>query len=115
MEQVLISEFKENAIYRFDESSRMIAKALTEVSEHQIWERPNNISNSIGNLILHLCGNITQYAISSLGETEDIRNRDAEFEANDGLIKAELIKKLTNTVEKAKSIIQKSTAEELTT
>ncbi len=113
MEELLVSEFKENVLYRLDESSRMINKALKDVSESQIWERPNAISNSIGNLILHLCGNITQYVISSLGEAPDLRDRDAEFAALEGVKKHELQEKLSITVKEAKSIIQNSSKEQL--
>ncbi len=102
----VIAEFVENAIYRMDESTRMVKKGLTHISEKELWSRPNESSNSIANLILHLCGNITQYAISSLGSKEDIRDRDTEFSIHSNLTKAELLKKLTDTVEKAKSMIR---------
>lgn len=106
-----IKEFAENALYRLDESTRMISIAFDALDEEQIWLRPNESSNSIGNLILHLCGNITQYAISSLGETEDIRDRDSEFETSSGLSKKELLNKLSNTVTMAKSTIENTTLE----
>ncbi len=109
----VISEFKENAIYRMDASTRMITIALSKIDEATVWKRPNGNSNSIGNLILHLCGNITQYAIVSLGEKEDERNRDAEFAAKDGYSKEQLLKMLKSTVEKAKSTINKTTEKQL--
>ncbi|NER16416.1 DinB family protein [Spongiivirga citrea] len=114
MEELLVSEFKENAIYRLDESSRMVAKALRDIDEIQIWKKPNGVSNSTGNLILHLCGNITQYAIASLGEIPDLRDRDAEFAAKNGLTKTELLEKLERTVESAKATIKKASVEQLT-
>ncbi|MEO6221149.1 MAG: DUF1572 family protein [Ginsengibacter sp.] len=52
-------------------------------------------------LILHLCGNITQYIMSSLGETEDTRERDKEFSTDGGYSKSELIDMLNSTIEKA--------------
>jgi uncharacterized damage-inducible protein DinB len=112
-ETMLVAEIKTAALYRMDESSRMIALALSDVSETEIWDRPNRISNSIGNQILHLCGNITQYALASLGETTDTRNRDAEFAAVHGLSKAELLSKLTVTVAKAKEVIQHCSTDNL--
>ena len=105
-ETKVIAELVENAIYRMDESTRMVKKSLTHISEEELWSRPNESSNSIANLILHLCGNITQYAISSLGSKEDIRERGTEFSVHSNLTKAELLKKLTDTVEKAKSMIR---------
>lgn len=103
---ILLEELKASAIFRMDECSRMIAIALTDISETEIWDRYNGVSNSIGNQILHLCGNIAQYAIAALGETKDARDRDAEFEAVGGLSKAELLSKLETTVAKAKEVIQ---------
>ena len=112
MEQFQL-EFVENSIYRLDESTRMITKSFAELSEEDIWRKPNQSSNSIGNLILHLCGNIRQYAIASLGEQEDTRVRDAEFAAKDGFSKSELLAKLIETVETAKATILNATTEQL--
>ncbi|MDT0607499.1 DinB family protein [Croceitalea rosinachiae] len=104
-----INEFVENVIYRLDENTRMISIAFDTLTEEQLWLRSNKASNSVGNLILHLCGNMTQYAISSLGETEDVRDRDSEFETSSGLTKKELLSKLLNTVSDAKSTIENAT------
>ena len=101
----LISEFKENACYRLDESMRMIGISLENVSEEQLWQRPNASLNSIGNLLLHLCGNITQYVIASLGETTDERDRDLEFSTLEGFSKQELLSKVRETVEHSKQTI----------
>lgn len=108
------TEFIENAIYRLNESSRMVKKAFEVLSEEEIWLRPNGSSNTIGNLILHLCGNIQQYAIASLGEKPDTRERDGEFEAEGGFTKVELLEKLDKTLEEAKAIIEAATTEQLT-
>ena len=56
-----------------------IAGALAELTDAQIWWRPNEASNSIGNLILHLCGNIRQWMIAGVGGATDQRDRDSEF------------------------------------
>ncbi|MGB5821373.1 MAG: DinB family protein [Saonia sp.] len=112
-EDKIIAEFIQNALYRLDESTRMIVKSLEELSDDELWRRPNNVSNSIANLILHLCGNIGQYAISSLGETTDIRNRDSEFSTDGGMNKTELLAALNKTVDKAKEIIESATIDRL--
>lgn len=111
-ETKIIDELVENSIYRIDESTRMVTKSLTHISEAELRSKPNESSNSIANLILHLCGNITQYAISSLGSKEDIRDRDTEFSNQSNLTKLELLKKLTDTVETAKSVIRKVSTDE---
>ncbi|MFH6603780.1 DinB family protein [Maribacter algicola] len=113
MEKRIIEEFVQNALYRMDESTRMNTIALSQLSEADIWQKPNQNLNSVGNLILHLCGNITQYVISSLGETEDMRERDLEFETTSGPTKAELLQKLTETVDTAKRVINDAPIEQL--
>ncbi len=101
----LVDEVIKNALYRMDESTRMIKKSLAELSEEEVWQKPNNSLNSVANLLLHLCGNITQYIIASLGENEDERKRDLEFSLEGGLTKDELLLKLEDTVDTAKRII----------
>lgn len=100
-------------LHRFNENTPRIEKCLDEVSEEQVWARPNSASNSIANLIIHLCGNITQYVISGLGGFPDTRNRDAEFEILSGNNKAQLLERLHQTVRKASEIIAGLSEEEL--
>ncbi|MEM9649573.1 MAG: DinB family protein [Bacteroidota bacterium] len=95
-------EFVKNASYRMDESFRMIKICLDQLSEEMIWKKPNASTNSIGNLILHLCGNITQYGIASLQHLDDQRNRDEEFAISTGYDRTALLQKLETTVEEAK-------------
>lgn len=56
-----------------------IARCLKLLSEEEIWWRPNHASNSVGNLILHLQGNVRQWIISGLSGQMDIRDREREF------------------------------------
>ena len=97
----VIKEFIEQSIYRIRENTQRIIKCLGEIEEIEIWKFPNDNSNSIGNLVLHLCGNIRQYAISALGEIEDTRERDKEFSARTGPAKSELLNVLINTISEA--------------
>ena len=106
-------EFIVQSVYRLNESSRMIDKSFDKLSEEDVWKRPNASSNSVGTLIIHLCGNITQYIISSLGGTEDRRVRDSEFATHSGYNKKQLLEKLSGTVEKAITVIQQSDEEKL--
>lgn len=94
-------EFVAQAIYRMEESQRMIKICFNQLSEDMVWKKPNDSTNSIGNLILHLCGNITQYGIASLRGLEDSRNRDDEFSSDKGFGKAELLDKLETTLDEA--------------
>ncbi|AWV96833.1 DinB family protein [Arcticibacterium luteifluviistationis] len=103
---VFQSEFVAQSIFRIDENPPRIRKCLDLLSETEVWQRPSNSSNSIGNLILHLCGNVRQYAISSLGNLPDKRQRDKEFESKGGYSKAELIFLFEDTINEAKAVIR---------
>ena len=111
-EEQLIEELVKNTLYRMDESTRMINRSLDELTDEEIWQKPNASLASIANLILHLSGNISQYIISSLGETEDKRNRDGEFIAISGLTKIELLQTLNATVNTAKRVIFDATIDQ---
>ena len=109
------TEIINQALYRMDESTRMMDKAFESISEEDIWKRPNDSSNSIGNIILHLCGNIRQYAISALGNLPDVRERDLEFSTIEGYSKQDLLDKLHQTVDEAKATIAAADEENLMT
>lgn len=61
-----------------------IRLALTAMPADRLWHRPNASSNSAGNLVLHLAGNVRQWIVSGVGGAPDVRRRDAEFAARDG-------------------------------
>ena len=113
MTDEFIKEFINQCLYRIEENTKKLTTCLSELEETEIWKRPNENLNSAGNLLLHLCGNIRQYAISSLVNVEDTRQRDKEFSANGGYSKKELVEKLVTTVNEAKNIIQNIRSEEL--
>lgn len=56
-----------------------ICQCLDSLTDDQIWWRPNEKNNSIGNLLLHLNGNIRQWILAPLGGIANKRDRDAEF------------------------------------
>jgi len=99
-------EFIKESIYRINESTKRVIKCLDEIDEIELWKRPNEQSNSIGNIVLHLCGNIRQYIISSLGQVEDIRERDKEFSANGSFKKNELLTMLQQTANDAIAVME---------
>lgn len=90
-------EFKKQISFRIEESHSRILACLDLLDESQIWLKPNTVMNSMGNLVLHLCGNITQYVMSTLAGGVDQRNRDAEFAATGGIDK-ETLKKMFHEV-----------------
>lgn len=79
----------------------------------QVWWRPNEASNSIGNLILHLNGNVTQWLVDSFNRNEDKRNRPVEFSTNGGLTAAQLLGRLGETLAKAEKVLDHLTVDEL--
>src|SRR5579864_8726353 len=54
---------------------------LARLNQEQIWARNGDRENAVGNLVLHLCGNVGQWIISSIGGAPDHRQREAEFSA----------------------------------
>ena len=113
MKEEFLLEFINTAIQYIDENTTKLKGCLDELEEVDVWKRPNEHSNSVGNLLLHLSGNIRQWVISSLGNIEDNRRREIEFAATDGYTKSELKEKLFSTVEEAKAVIKNITIQEI--
>jgi len=99
----------------FEENQVRIHRCLDLISEDQLWYKHNKNVNSIGNLILHLCGNITQYICAGILREKDVRKRDSEFEANGSHTISELRKLLDQTMENIDLKLNKVTAEDLIT
>ena len=90
-----------------------IITCLEQLSSEQIWWRPNEASNSIGNLVLHLAGNVRQWIISGLGGAPDVRQRDLEFSERHPLPRRDLVRRLQTTVTAACKLLDKLTPEDL--
>ena len=86
-----------------DAALSRIAHCIHQLSEEQVWWRPPQGMNAIGNLILHLTGNVKQLIADNLTGAPDTRNRPGEFAARDPLPKAELLRRLTAVVAEAKA------------
>lgn len=82
-----------------------ISGALAELTDEQLWWRPNEASNSIGNLTLHLCGNVRQWLIAGVGGATDTRNRSTEFAERTQLSKEELLSKLQSTLAEVDAVL----------
>jgi uncharacterized damage-inducible protein DinB len=76
---------------------RLVA-VLRQLDDEDIWWRGNDASNSIGNLVLHLSGNVRQWIVSGVGGAADVRDRPTEFARRDGHTRAELIGLLQETI-----------------
>jgi hypothetical protein len=90
-----------------------LRRAVEPLSEEHVWWRPNSASNSIGNLILHLNGNVGQWIVASFNRLEDARNRPAEFDATGERSPAELLSILSETMDKVASVLARLTREDL--
>jgi uncharacterized damage-inducible protein DinB len=113
MKKSIHQEFIAQTIFRLEENLPRINNCLNRLSEDQVWQKPNKSSNSIANLTLHLCGNITQYILSSLGNTEDIRARDLEFSTTNGYSKKELFDKINQVILASVEVIKNCKEEQL--
>jgi uncharacterized damage-inducible protein DinB len=76
-----------------------IEECLQKLNDEQVWWRPNNESNSIGNLLLHLSGNARQWIVSGLGNGEDKRVRQAEFDQRALIPRSDLLARMRETLD----------------
>lgn len=93
--------------------SGRIDNCLAKLREEQIWWRGAEESNAVGNLVLHLCGNLGQWMASGVGGAPDTRDRDAEFNASGGVSRAELQSRLRIRVAETVEVMQRLTRERL--
>ena len=80
------------AFFRRD-LNRLIQELEALDNDSQLWEKTEGVSNSAGNLALHLEGNLREYVGRQLGEVPYQRQRDQEFSAS-GLSRADLVRRL---------------------
>ena len=90
-----------------------ITDCLDQLSDEEIWWRPNPASNSVGNLLLHLCGNMRQWIISGLGGTADIRERGSEFSERGPIPGSALREQLQKTVKGSCRVLARLDAKDL--
>jgi len=83
-----------------------IERCLERLNDEQIWWRANEESNSIGNLVLHLCGNARQWIVSGVGGEADARDRDAEFAQRETIARDELVSLLRSTLADVARVLQ---------
>ncbi len=105
--------FLQDAESRFKQYLSRIQHCLGELSEEEIWWRPNENSNSVGNLVLHLSGNVRQWIISGLGGAADRRKRDLEFSERGPVPRRELVARLRATVNEARRVLRRLRAADL--
>src|SRR5437764_488516 len=82
-----------------------IERCLERLTDEYIWWRPNDASNSIGNLVLHLCGNVTQWIIGGVGERDYVRRRQEEFDERTPMSRADLLERLRSVLTEADEVM----------
>ncbi|MFQ5751313.1 MAG: DinB family protein [bacterium] len=90
----------------FDESLPRLKKCLSLLTDEEIWFRPNSKTVSVGNLVLHLCGNVGQWIISTLSGVADTRERSEEFAESGPIPITVLLQRLDETMNQARSVMQ---------
>lgn len=112
---ILGDQFIESAIDILQEKSYpRIVKCLGELTDDEIWRRPNENLASVGNLILHLCGNMRQWIISGIGGAPDKRERWKEFDEKGPIPRAELIQGLKSTLDEVAAVLRNADFAKLT-
>lgn len=101
------------AAHHLDEGRRRLHKCLALLSEEQIWHRPNANTVSVGNLVVHLCGNVGQWINAKLGGDPDLRDRDKEFSEVGPIVAEDLSRSLDITIDRAIAVIERVTEQQL--
>ena len=103
----------EAACAELDEALTKIKHCLAQLTDDQVWRRPRPEMNSIGNLMLHLAGNLRQWIVSGIGGAKDARDRPAEFAEQGPLPRAELLARLESTVRESQAALRRLSPDEL--
>jgi uncharacterized damage-inducible protein DinB len=105
--------FAEYSERKLVELTKKLTACLEQLSDEQVWARGAAHENAVGNLVLHLCGNMRKWIMHGVGGATDVRTRDAEFETTGGLGRSELIALFAATVEEARGVIAAVSPERL--
>ena len=111
--QTLSAEFIRVSRHELQQRLLRVEYCLQKLTLEEIWSREHEIENSVGNLVLHLCGNIRQWIISGVAGAPDNRDRDAEFAHREPVGAEKLARRLRETVEEADRILASLTPDEL--
>jgi uncharacterized damage-inducible protein DinB len=101
LRDAFVNESKE----RLREHAERIRACLKLLTDEQVWQRPNAASNAIGNLLLHLTGNIGAWIVQGIGGQPYARDRQAEFDARGVQPKVALLAELDRILDKTRAIL----------
>jgi uncharacterized damage-inducible protein DinB len=94
--------------------SAQVLRCADMLSDDQLWFRPNENSNSVANLLLHLRGNVAQWILGGVCGQPIERNRRAEFAQRERIPREDLISPLEETVASAVQNLKRLPASALT-
>ncbi len=106
--------FLDHSTRKLDQMEKHLAACFEKLADDQVWFHAAEHENSIGNLVLHLCGNMRQWIMHGVGEAVDVRVREAEFSTSGGYSAQDLMLLFHNTVDEAKAVIGRLPHERLT-
>ncbi len=98
-------EFLSQCSLRFSGAFARIVKALQQLDDAQIWSRPSPSSNSIGILLQHLEGNLSQWIYAGVGGNTFRREREAEFTRENGATRDQAIATLHDLEARIREVI----------
>lgn len=98
--------FLDYSAVKLEQLSGRIAACLDSLSDDQVWLRSADNANAVGNLVLHLCGNVRQWIASGVGGKPDTRMRDREFAARGGVSREDLKERLAGVIAEAVTIVR---------
>ncbi len=113
MQTSLERQFLNHSTSKLKQYTSRIETCLGSLTEEQVWARGGENENAIGNLVLHLCGNVRQWIVSAVGGQPDTRQRDLEFSTRGAIPVAELVDRLRATVAEAAAVIDAVGADRL--
>jgi hypothetical protein len=102
------------------EAAKELTNALTrlrhcigQLTDEQVWFRASPALNSIGNLMLHLSGNVRQWIVAGIGRAADVRDRPAEFAQRSLIPRQDLLARLDGVVKEAALVLGRASARDL--
>ncbi len=99
--------FLDFSVRKLRQLNERIHDCVNRLGEDEVWARGHAAENSIGNLMLHLSGNVRQWIVSAIGGLVDTRDRESEFAATGGISRQELLDRLGHTIEEAAAALEK--------
>ena len=84
---------------------RKIERCVDELPDEDLWWRPNDVSNSVGNLLLHLAGNVRQWIVHGVGGRPDTRQRQQEFDERGPIPAPVLLARLREALDEADGVL----------